>query len=142
MQPIQAFHLATIVLRIKAREAELKKLFEVKCKDYLEKLEAGVFDKWAMPDSKTDEEAEAALVTSPPLAATPTATGATTPLISVPEVSETESQEGSHASEDPSEDSQELSDEHSEVRSEQSSEGQSKEYSEDSGSEYNFRGSY
>lgn len=44
MQPIQAFHLATIVLRLKAREKELKTLFGEHGQSYLEKLARGEYD--------------------------------------------------------------------------------------------------
>ena len=46
-QPIQAFHLATIVLRLKAREAVLRKIFEERAKDYVKDLSNGKFKPWA-----------------------------------------------------------------------------------------------
>ena len=41
LQPLQAFHLATIVLRLKATEADLKKRYEDDCKDHRQKPQAG-----------------------------------------------------------------------------------------------------
>lgn len=48
LEPIQAFHLATVVLRLKAREEELKRLFAERGETYLEQLKDGDFDEWAM----------------------------------------------------------------------------------------------
>ncbi len=63
MQPIQAFHLATVILRLKAREEDLKTQFELFGGAYRAKLAQGVYDEWAMPPRKS-RVAEAS--TSPP----------------------------------------------------------------------------
>ncbi|KAF7790831.1 hypothetical protein EIP86_001788 [Pleurotus ostreatoroseus] len=60
LHPVQAFHLATVVLRLKAREAELKKRFEEECKAYRDKLQAGIFDRWAMPEQDEDDKGKQA----------------------------------------------------------------------------------
>ena len=46
-QPIQAFHLATIVLRLKAREKKLEKIFEAHAAAYVKNLSNGEFKPWA-----------------------------------------------------------------------------------------------
>lgn len=46
-QPIQAFHLATIVMRLKARETELRETFEARAKAYVKDLSNGEFKPWA-----------------------------------------------------------------------------------------------
>ena len=55
-QPIQAFHLATIVLRLKARETELKELFKKRAQAFLKDLSNGKFKPWAAEKSANTEE--------------------------------------------------------------------------------------
>ncbi|KAF7789775.1 hypothetical protein EIP86_000721 [Pleurotus ostreatoroseus] len=44
--PIQAFHLACIILRLKARDAELTKKFEEAARGYMQDLSNGKFTQW------------------------------------------------------------------------------------------------
>lgn len=80
LEPIQAFHLATVVLRLKAREEELKELFAKRGKKYREQLKNGDLNGWAMLETrrKNAEGSKSALRTSAP-------TGASTSLPAVPE---------------------------------------------------------
>ncbi|KAF7790836.1 hypothetical protein EIP86_001793 [Pleurotus ostreatoroseus] len=135
LQPLQAFHLATIVLRLKARDVELKELYTKDCEDYRKKLQEGVFDKWAMPEPKEKEDELSVPATSTPPIATPTATAEGTPLVTLHEISETDSQGHSEDSEGPpEEDSEELPDSGPETQSGRDSEA----YSERSTAEHSI----
>ncbi|KAF7790824.1 hypothetical protein EIP86_001781 [Pleurotus ostreatoroseus] len=64
-QPIQAFHLATIVLRLKARETELRELFKKRAQAYLKDLSNGRFKPWAAEKpAKTEESPLTTIVES------------------------------------------------------------------------------
>lgn len=81
LQPIQAYHLVTVVLRLKDRDAKLKELFANQhAQSFQDMLLKGEFQQWAMPEKRTRKTAAA---TSPPAVSTPARTG--TPLTAVPE---------------------------------------------------------
>ena len=83
LQPIQAYHLVTVVLRLKDRDAKLKELFDRHAQSFQDMLLKGEFHQWAMPEKRTRKTAAA---TSPPAVSTPARTG--TPLAAVHEGSQ------------------------------------------------------
>ncbi|KAJ3524807.1 hypothetical protein NM688_g8499 [Phlebia brevispora] len=61
--PLSAFHFASVLLRVRARDKALRALFKEHEQDFREKLADGSYVKWAMP-SKSQSTA----FSEPPLA--------------------------------------------------------------------------
>ncbi|KAJ3556116.1 hypothetical protein NM688_g2200 [Phlebia brevispora] len=78
--PLSAFHFASILLRLRARDRELRTLFKKYEKDLLEKLTNGDWAKWAMED-RVNRQSQASTSGGTPVVAS----GQKTPLAVLPE---------------------------------------------------------
>ncbi|KAJ3554603.1 hypothetical protein NM688_g3020 [Phlebia brevispora] len=78
--PLSAFHFASILLRLRARDRELSALFREHEKGLLEKLSNGDWEKWAMED-RVNRQSQASTSSGTPVVAS----GQKTPLAVLPE---------------------------------------------------------